>query len=64
MSRDDDGTPWVGDLVYDPVQDRTATLSDVRSNGTHVLRAPGQPEWEAAAPARLEIVTRRADRTR
>lgn len=63
MSRDA-SEPWVGDLVYDPIQDRRATLSDVRSDGAHVLRAPGRPEWEAADPARLEIVTRRTDRAR
>lgn len=56
--------PWVGDLVYDPVQDRTATVTDVRSDGVHVLRRPGRPEWVAEDPARLEIVTRRTDRVR
>lgn len=62
MSRTEEGAPWVGDLVYDPAQDRTATVSDVRSDGTYLLRAPGRPEWPTEDPARLEIITRRADR--
>lgn len=55
--------PWVGDLVRDPVAGRTATLTDVRGGTVYVLRAPGQVEWDAEDPARLEIVTRRTDRT-
>lgn len=55
--------PWIGDLVRDPVEGRTATLSDVRGSGTYVLRAPGGAEWQAQDPEQLEIVTRREART-
>jgi hypothetical protein len=54
--------PWIGDLVHDPVAGRNATLSDVVGGTTYVLRAAGSAEWTAEDPARLEVVTRRADR--
>jgi hypothetical protein len=55
--------PWVGDLVHDPVADRPATLSDVRRDGTYLLRAVrGPDQWPAADPAQLKVVTKRADR--
>jgi hypothetical protein len=54
--------PWVGDLVRDPIEGRTATVSDVRGGTVYVLRAPGRMEWHVDDPARLEIVTRRVDR--
>jgi hypothetical protein len=54
--------PWVGDLVRDPVAARVATISDVRDGTVYLLRAPGRGEWEAEAPDRLELITRREDR--
>jgi hypothetical protein len=59
----EDEGPWVGDLVLDPVTGRKATLSNVDSSGAYVLRAYGGAEWIAEDPARLEVVTRRKDRT-
>jgi hypothetical protein len=56
-------SPWIGDLVLDPVEGRKATLSNVNESGAYVLRAPGGAEWLAEDPARLEIVTKRKDRT-
>ncbi|SHM46561.1 hypothetical protein [Actinacidiphila paucisporea] len=56
--------PWVGDLVHDPATGRNATLSDVRSDGTYLLRPlRGPGEWKALDPARLRLITKRADRT-
>lgn len=55
-------SPWVGDLVHDPVAKKNATLSDVYSDGTHLLRAPGSVEWHAEDPSQLTVVTRRTDR--
>jgi len=55
--------PWVGDLVHDPVTNRPATLSDIRRDGTYLLRAVGGPDhWPAADPTQLHIITKRADR--
>jgi hypothetical protein len=55
--------PWIGDLVRDPAEGRQATLSDVRADGTCVLRTYGGAEWTVDDRASLEIVTRRRDRT-
>jgi hypothetical protein len=53
----------VGDLVHDPIADRRAILTDVRSDGTYLLRARfGPDQWFAEEPARLRVVTRRAER--
>lgn len=64
---DEDPTPprpWVGDLVYDSATGRNATLSDVRSDGTYLLRPlRGPGEWNALDPENLRVVTRRVDRT-
>lgn len=54
--------PWVGDLVQDPIANRTATLTDVR-RGAYLLRAPGGIEWPAKDPSRLTVVTKRTERT-
>ncbi|WP_405580219.1 hypothetical protein [Streptomyces sp. NBC_01190] len=55
---------WVGDLVHDPVAGRDATLSDVHSDGTHLLRPRlGPGGWTAEDPKRLRIITKRTDRT-
>jgi hypothetical protein len=54
---------WVGDLVFDPVANRHASVLDVTSDGTYFLRAPqGPAQWIAKDPDRLEIVTKRTDR--
>ncbi|WP_333771544.1 hypothetical protein [Streptomyces sp. IBSBF 2435] len=55
--------PAVGDRVHDAVEDRTATVSDVRGGTVYVLRVAGGLEWHVTDPDRLTIVTRRADRT-
>lgn len=59
----DHGAPGVGDLVYDPVTRRRATVSDIRGGAAYVLRVAGAHEWTAQEPDRLETITRRADRT-
>jgi len=53
---------WVGDLVRDPVANRTATLTDVGGDGTYKLRAPGGAEWHTQEPDLLTVITKRADR--
>lgn len=56
--------PWVGDEVHDAVTDRPAILTDIRSDGTHLLRTPrGPDQWPAADPAKLTVVVRREDRS-
>jgi hypothetical protein len=56
--------PWVGDIVHDPAANGRAILTDVRSNGTYLLRAPhGCKQWLALQPSQLQVVTKRADRT-
>jgi hypothetical protein len=55
--------PWVGDVVRDEVADRSAIVTDVRSDGTYLLRAPhGFEQWQAEDPDKLTLVERRQDR--
>lgn len=56
-------TAWVGDLVFDPITQRQATVLDVKSDGTYFLRTPtGSTQWIAEDPDNLVIVTKRTDR--
>jgi hypothetical protein len=52
-------SPWVGDTVYDPVEETKAIVTDVFGT-EYMLRPPHNmfSTWIAQAPERLELIAR------